>query len=286
MSQELNQEELLAFIKRGIQEDVGEGDHTSMACIPVNKTSTGEFLIKENGIVCGLEVAGEIFSYLDPEIEFTQLMRDGAQVLVGDIVATIQGNSRTILKGERLALNTMQHLSGICSLSRRFADEVSGLDVTILDTRKTTPGLRFLEKWAVRKGGCENYRNGLYDWIMLKDNHIQAAGSITDAVRKVNQYLDENKLDRDITVEIQNLKELDEVLQLSGVRRVMCDNFEIPLLEKAVKITGDKIETEASGGVTLNTVRDIAMTGVDFISVGALTHSAPNFDISLNFIDK
>lgn len=287
MESQLDKDRLRKFIESGLKEDLGERgvDYTSEACVPAENQSRAEFLVKDVGNICGLLIAEEIFNHINDDIEFNAIKKDGDHIIQGDIVATIEGSSKAILKGERLALNTMQRLSGICSLSRRYADEVSASDVKILDTRKTTPGLRFLEKWAVRKGGCTNYRDGLYDWIMIKDNHINAAGSVTKAVNRVHRYLNENALDLNITVEVQNLEELYELMELSDIKRVMLDNFELPLLKEAVRVVDGKYETEASGGVRLNTVRKIADTGVDFISVGALTHSAPILDISLNFIN-
>ncbi len=285
MEEIFDKKELLQFIEKGLEEDLaGQGDHSGNASIPENQTSKAEFLVKDEGILCGLAFANAVFNYLDEDIVFSALVEDGTEVHYGDIVARVEGNTREILKGERLILNTMQRLSGVSTLSRKFAEAVKETDVKILDTRKTTPGMRFLEKWAVRTGGSYNYRTGLYDWIMLKDNHINGAGGITNAVAGVKKYLKENNLDLDMTVEVTNLDELREVLSLEGVRRVMLDNFSTELLGEAVQIVNGKIETEASGGITLETVREKALTGVDFISVGALTHSAPILDISLNFI--
>ncbi len=286
MKIDIDKDKLQAFIRRGLEEDLAaRGDVTSKACIPEDQVSYGKFLIKDSGILSGISIAELIFKTIDPEIKFETLIEDGQAVSYGDICATVEGNSRNILKGERLALNTMQRLSGISTLSRKYAAAVTDLDVKILDTRKTTPGIRFLEKWAVAIGGCYNYRDGLYDWVMIKDNHVNASGGITAAVHNALAYLKEHNLELDITVEVQSIDEVKELMKLDGIRRVMLDNFELVLLREAIALVDGKYETEASGGVNLNTVRDIALTGVDYISVGALTHSAPNFDISLNFVD-
>ena len=270
-----------AFISAALREDVKDGDHTSLACIDAESTDTAKLLVKDEGIIAGVAFAEKVFRKLDPDCQFEILIPDGSKVSHGDIAFHVTTGSQTLLKGERLALNTMQRLSGVSSMSRKFADLVGDLPVTILDTRKTTPLMRFLEKWAVRVGGCTNYRDGLYDWFMIKDNHIDACGSITEAVKRVNAYLKSNNKSLGITVEVRNLKELNEVLEVGQVTRIMLDNFELSTLKEAVGIIGNKFESEASGGVNLNTVRAIAETGVGFISVGALTHSAGSLDMSL-----
>lgn len=277
----LNESLLKDFIQRGLDEDVGNGDHTSLACIPEDSVSTARLLVKDVGVIAGVQLAEEVFTKLDPNCKFERFIDDGSDVFVKDEAFHITCQSRALLMGERLVLNSMQRMSGIATLSSRFAIEVEGLPVKILDTRKTTPGLRFLEKWAVRIGGCYNYRDGLYDWIMIKDNHIDACGNITKAIDQVHQYLSDNHLNLDITVEVRNLVELYEVLDAKPIRRVMLDNFELPLLREAVHIIEDRCETEASGGITLRNVREVAETGVNFISVGALTHSAGSLDLSL-----
>lgn len=274
-------EKIKEFIQRALNEDVKSGDHTSLACIPEDQVSEAKLLVKDEGVIAGVELARMIFEEVDPDAVFTKLIEDGTDVSYGDIVFRIQCNTQALLKAERLALNAMQRMSGIATLSSRFAVEVEGMDVKILDTRKTTPLIRFLEKWAVRIGGCENYRDGLYDWIMIKDNHIEACGGIPQAINQVNKYLQEQNLDLGITVEVRNLVELYEVLETGNVTRIMLDNFEIPILREAIQIVGDRFETEASGGITLNKVRKVAKTGVDYISVGALTHSAGCLDLSL-----
>ena len=280
----IDRELLLHFIQNGLFEDIHEGDHTSLACIPSANRSKARLLVKGDGVIAGVEVAQAILLYVDPQATFDCRIPDGSDVKYGDVVFYTECNSQALLKAERLLLNTMQRLSGIATLSSRFAFEVEDLPVKILDTRKTTPLLRFLEKWAVRLGGCHNYRTGLYDWIMIKDNHVDACGSHTKAIEKVHEYLQKNHLDLDITVEVRNLVELAEVLEKGGVKRIMFDNFEIPILAEAVAHVNGRFETEASGGVTIQTVRKIALTGVDFISVGALTHSAGCLDLSLKVI--
>lgn len=280
----LDKRKLKNFIKRGIEEDVKDGDHTSLACIPPKQRSRAKLLVKDKGVISGIAIAEEIFKYLDPKAKIDVKIKDGTEVKYGDIAFYLECNSQALLKGERLALNTMQRLSGISTLSRQFKNEVKHTKVQILDTRKTTPLLRFLEKWAVAIGGCTNYRDGLYDWIMIKDNHIDAAGSIAKAIKKTNRYLNANKLKLGITVEVRNLKELDEVLKVGNVTRIMLDNFEIKDIRKALKKINGRYESEVSGGVRLNVVKSLAETGVDFISVGALTHSAHSLDLSLKIV--
>lgn len=269
------------FIDEALYEDVRDGDHTSLACIPSDLEKKAKLLVKDEGVIAGVEFAERVFRKLDPDTVFTKYIEDGTDVKYGDIAFEVTANAQALLKGERLVLNTMQRMSGISTMSSRFAVEVEGLPVKVLDTRKTTPLLRFIEKWAVRIGGCTNYRDGLYDWIMIKDNHVDACGSISKAIDKVHEYLQENQLDLGITVEVRNLVELYEVLDKGGITRIMLDNFELPLLREAVATIKGRFESEASGGVTLQTVRKIAETGVDFVSVGALTHSAGCLDLSL-----
>jgi len=281
----IDTEQLKWFIQTALDEDVKDGDHTSQACIPEDQISKAKLLVKDKGIISGVEIARQIFEYLDPNAELEILMGDGSEVAYGDISFYLTCNSQALLKGERLALNTMQRLSGISTLSRAFAKEVKGYPVTILDTRKTTPLLRFLEKWAVEVGGCSNYRDGLYDRIMIKDNHVEAAGSITDAVGRVINYLKENDKQLEMTIEVRSFEELEEVLSLDLSARVMLDNFTPEEMQKAVAIINERMEVEASGGIKLNNVREVAATGVNFISVGALTHSAQSLDLSLKIIN-
>lgn len=272
------------FIRQGLAEDVGEGDHTSMACIRSTRVSKAKLLVKDDGIISGIEVARRIFKEVAAASDFEALIKDGTAVRPGDIAFYVTCPTRALLIGERLALNTMQRMSGISTIASLYAQEVEGLPVRILDTRKTTPGMRFLEKEAVRLGGCSNYRSGLYDWIMIKDNHIDACGDIPTAIARVHEYLHKTSKDLKITIEVRNLVELQQVLDFGGVTRIMMDNFEIPILKEAVALVGNRFETEASGGITLHNVRAFAETGVDFISSGALTHSAGTLDMSLKII--
>jgi len=273
------------FVERALQEDVGEGDHTSQACIPEQAVSKARLLVKEPGRIAGVAVAAFILKKVDNTAIITTHIKDGSDVEIEDIVFEVEANTQSLLLAERLLLNTMQRMSGIATLSNRYHFEVEDLPVTILDTRKTTPLIRFLEKWAVRLGGCTNYRDGLYDRIMIKDNHIEASGGIGAAIKLVQAYLKEQQLELPITIEVRNLVELHEVLRIGQVDRIMLDNFELPLLKEAVATVDKQFETEASGGVNIHTVRQIAMTGVDFISVGALTHSAVSLDMSLKIFD-
>jgi nicotinate-nucleotide pyrophosphorylase (carboxylating) len=277
----LDEKKLDQFIDDALAEDVGSGDHTSNACIDENSRTDAYLLVKDIGVLAGIKLAEKIFSKLDPDLQFRILIPDGTDIKTGDIAFEMNCNTRKMLLGERLALNLMQRMSGIATLSSRFAVEVEDLPVKILDTRKTTPLLRFLEKWAVKIGGCQNYRIGLFDRIMIKDNHIDSCGSIEHAIYKVHEYLNENDLDLAITIEVRNLVELHQVLNTGGVHRIMLDNFELPILREAVATIDGKFETEASGGIHLRNVREYALTGLDFISVGALTHSAGSLDLSL-----
>ncbi len=280
----MTNQELDNFIKAALKEDVGSGDHTSNACIPLKDTSRARCLIKDDGVLAGMKVAKRVFELVDPNSKFRAFKKDGQDVKYGDIAFEVKCNSRKLLLAERIVLNTMQRLSGIATMSDRFAAEVEGLPVKILDTRKTTPLNRFLEKYAVKCGGCHNYRNGLYDWIMIKDNHIDACGSIEEAIKQVKEYLKKKKLKLNITIEVRNLVEVYEVLRVGGITRIMFDNFELPILKEAVAIVNNKFQTEASGGVNLQNVRKIAQTGVQYISAGALTHSAGQLDISLKVV--
>ena len=272
------------FIRRGIAEDVGDGDHTALACIPFSDRKSARLLVKQEGVIAGLTIAEAIFKYLDPSSSWKSLVADGDYVLPGQVAAVLEGNTQAILKGERLALNTMQRMSGIATLSNRLASKVSDLPVRLIDTRKTTPLLRPLEKWAVKLGGCENYRFGLFDRMMIKDNHIDASGSITLALKQVHDYLRFNDLNLEITVEVRNVPEINEVLSVSGCQRIMLDNFSPAQIKEAVLLIGNKMEIEASGGINENNLREYAETGIDFISLGALTHSAGSLDLSLKII--
>lgn len=278
------QQRIQQFIVEALAEDIGAGDFTSEATIPAEKRDTARLLVKEPGILAGVEVARAIFQHVDPSSTFEQRMNDGDSMSVGQEAFFVNCNTRALLKAERLVLNTMQRMSGIATQANRYKFEVEDLPVKILDTRKTTPNLRFLEKWAVRLGGCTNYRDGLYDRIMIKDNHIDASGSITNAIIRVQEFFEQNSMKLPITVEVRNLVELMEVLAIGQVDRIMLDNFEVPLLKEAVAHVGSKFETEASGGINLQSIREVALTGVDYISVGALTHSAVSLDLSLKVV--
>ncbi|MEM9836284.1 MAG: carboxylating nicotinate-nucleotide diphosphorylase [Bacteroidota bacterium] len=272
------------FILEALAEDVGPGDFTSEATIPADKRDTARLLVKDVGVLSGIAVAKMIFEHVDPSCEFDQRMQDGNVMNYGDEAFYVTCNTRALLRAERLVLNTMQRMSGISTLANRYKFEVEDLPVKILDTRKTTPNLRFLEKWAVRLGGCYNYRDGLYDRIMIKDNHVDAAGSLTNAIKSVQTFFTENNMRLPITVEVRNLVELMEVLEVGQVDRIMLDNFEIPIMKEAIAHVGNRFETEASGGINLQSIREVAMTGVDYISVGALTHSAVSVDLSLKVV--
>jgi len=280
------QDQIQAFIKQGLQEDVRDGDHTSLACIPTQNKDKVKLLVKENCVLAGVELAQQILKYVDPEVEIELLKNDGDEVVYGDIAFYATSYSQSLLKAERLLLNAMQRMSGVATMSRQFQKAVEGLPVTILDTRKTTPLIRFLEKWAVRIGGCTNYRDGLYDWIMIKDNHVDANGSITNAVKKVEEYFAKNKMKLGVTVEVRDFEEMRETMAVGKnvVTRIMLDNFEIPKMAEAVKIINGDYQVEASGGITLQSVRAIAETGVDYISSGALTHSPTSKDLSLKIV--
>ncbi len=277
----INKKELHSFIKDALYEDVRDGDHTSLACVPSSAQGQAKLLVKDEGVLAGIELAKEIFNYVDPAFEMEVYLEDGASIKYGDIAFEVAGSSQNILKAERLVLNAMQRMSGIATLSRQFVDAVEGYDVQILDTRKTTPLLRFLEKWAVRIGGATNYRTGLYDRIMIKDNHIDFCGSITKAVIQTQKYLKEKSLDLEITLEVRDMQELQEALTVGQINRIMLDNFDTTTMRKAVELIDGAFEVEASGGITLETVRGYAATGVNFISTGALTHSFRSLDMSL-----
>ena len=276
------------FIDDALYEDVREGDHTSLATIPTDARNKAKLLVKDAGVIAGIELAKVVFKKVDEASTVNVFIEDGSSVSYGDIAFEVECNAQALLKAERLVLNAMQRMSGIASMSNRFKFEVEDLPVTILDTRKTTPLLRFLEKWAVKLGGCENYRHGLYDWIMIKDNHIDACGGIQEAIIRAAEYQIDNGFNLGVTVEVRNLVELYKVLEVGEgkVTRIMLDNFDIPILKEAVQIVDGRFETEASGGVNIHTVRKIAKSGVQFISVGALTHSFISLDMSLKVIKE
>lgn len=282
--QQITDAQINDFIVAGLKEDIGAGDHTSLATIPADSRSRAVLKIKDYGVLAGVELAEKIFRHLDPTAKMTVHKPDGSDVLFGETGFEIEANTRALLQAERLTLNAMQRMSGIATLSSRFAFEVGDLPVKVLDTRKTTPLIRFLEKWAVSIGGCENYRWGLYDWMMIKDNHADAAGGVRKAIERAHAYLKEKNLNLGITVEVRNLVELEEVLNTGGITRIMFDNFEIPILHEAVAFVNGRFETEASGGITLFNVRKYAQTGVNYVSAGALTHSAQPLDLSLKIV--
>lgn len=281
ISEEQFRKELDLIIANGIREDVGDGDHSSLACIPDSARGKAQLLVKDKGIIAGVEFAMMVFRYVDPELRAEVLIPDGSEVRKGDVVLIVEGPSRSILMAERLVLNAMQRMSAIATKTAAYVSMLEGTNTRILDTRKTTPGIRALEKWAVRIGGGENHRFALYDMIMLKDNHIDFAGGITKAIAKTRAYLDEQGRDLKIIVEARNLAEVEEILQSEGVYRILLDNFSLEDTRKAVALIGDRCLTESSGGITENTLRSYAQCGVDYISSGALTHSVSNMDLSL-----
>jgi len=276
--------EIDIIIANAIREDVGDGDHSSLACIPEDATGTAKLLVKDEGIIAGIDFAKQVFEYVDPGLEVDVKIEDGTPVKYGDICFYVSGLSQSILKSERLVLNAMQRMSAIATKTNAYVKLLEGTKTQILDTRKTTPGIRALEKWAVKIGGGENHRFALYDMIMLKDNHIDFCGGITKAISKTQQYLDENELGLKIIVEARSLEEIKEILQNEHVYRILIDNFNYEDTRKAVALIGDKCLTESSGGITLDTARKYAECGVDFISSGALTHSVYNMDLSLKAV--
>ncbi|MBP8982111.1 MAG: carboxylating nicotinate-nucleotide diphosphorylase [Bacteroidales bacterium] len=272
------------FIRNAFAEDIGEGDHTSLSCIPASARGKSMLLIKEAGVVAGVRVALEVFRLFDPQLQTTVFIQDGQKVKPGDIVFETAGSVRSLLQTERLMLNIMQRMSGIATTTRLYADRLQGLHTKVIDTRKTTPGMRLLEKEAVVLGGGSNHRMGLYDMILLKDNHVDFAGGIAKAIAATRDYLQEKKLNLKIEIEVRSLDELEQVLQCGGVDRIMLDNFDPATTRKAVERIAGRYETESSGGITLDTIRAYAECGVDFISVGALTHSIPSLDMSFKAV--
>lgn len=272
------------LIELAIAEDIGDGDHTSLACIPTEAKGKAQLLVKEEGILAGMTVAKKVFNSIDSSIKFTALLEDGTPIKVGDIAFYVEGSRLSILKAERLALNFMQRMSGIATKTNYYVSLLEGLPTKILDTRKTTPGLRAIEKLAVKIGGGENHRMGLYDMIMIKDNHIDYAGGIENAIKTTQAYLNATQKNLKIEIEARNLDELHQILAVGGVDVIMLDNFSFDDLRKAVKLINGNYKTEASGGITEKTIRKYAECGVDFISVGALTHQINSLDLSLKAI--
>ena len=277
-------EEINRLIELAIKEDIGDGDHTSLACIPSTAKGKAKLLVKQTGVIAGVEIARKVFQKIDDHLNVVILIEDGASVKQGDIVLTVEGNSQSILKAERLVLNFMQRMSGIATATRRYVDLLSGLNTKILDTRKTTPGLRLIEKMAVKIGGGENHRMGLYDMVMIKDNHIDYSGGIKEAIEAANEYLKGEETELKIEIEARNLKELQEILATGNVHQIMLDNFSFEDLKTAVKLINGKYIAEASGGITESTIRKYAECGVDYISVGALTHQINSLDLSLKAV--
>lgn len=269
------------FIRNAVLEDVGDGDHTSNACIPPDAPGRAQMMVKEAGVLCGVPIAQQVFLYIDPSLRIQVLLHDGQMVNPGDVVLTVSGKARSILQAERLALNIVQRMSGIASTTRKAVERIAGTGCKVLDTRKTTPGLRFLEKMAVVIGGGENHRFGLYDMMMIKDNHIDYAGGIEKAIQLANEYRTSHHLAIKLEIEARNLGELDRILAVGAVDRVMLDNFSFEDLREGVERVAGRFETEASGGITLENARAYAECGVDYISMGSLTHSAASLDISL-----
>ncbi len=284
ISKEQFNKELDLIIANAIREDIGDGDHTSLSCIPKDATGKAKLLVKDEGIIAGIEFAKKVFAYVDENLEVETLIQDGEKVKYGDIAFYVSGSSQSILQAERLVLNAMQRMSAIATKTRFFADLLEGTKTKVLDTRKTTPGIRALEKWAVKIGGGENHRFALYDMVMIKDNHIDFAGGITQAITKTKTYLAEKGLDIKIIVEARNLEEIKEILSNEGVYRILIDNFNYEDTRKAVALIGDTCLTESSGGINEKTIREYAECGVDFISSGALTHSVYNLDLSLKAV--
>jgi len=269
------------FISGCLREDIGDGDHSSLACIPFDAVGKARLLVKEQGLLSGCSIAGEVFSIIDRDLRFEPFLSDGTKILPGDIVFHVHGRIQSILKSERLVLNILQRMSGIATCTNMYVERIGGLKTKVLDTRKTTPGMRFLEKEAVRTGGGMNHRMGLYDMIMLKDNHVDYAGGIENAVRKTREYLTRTKKNLKVEIEARNLDDVRRIMDIGGVDRIMLDNFNLSDTREAVEMIGGRYETESSGGITLETIRAYAECGVDFISAGALTHHIKSLDLSL-----
>lgn len=281
ISPEQFENELNRIIKNGFREDVGHGDHTSLSCIPSDAQGKAKLLVKDTGIIAGVAFAKKVFEYLDSDLHLETFINDGAKVHHGDVVFHVSGKSQSILQAERFVLNAMQRMSAIATKTAFFVDLLKGTNTKILDTRKTTPGIRALEKWAVKIGGGVNHRFALYDMIMIKDNHIDFAGGISEAITKTKDYLEEKNLDIKIIVEARSIDEIEEILKNDGVYRILIDNFSFEDTKAAVRLINGKCLTESSGGINEKTIRKYAECGVDFISCGALTHSVYNMDLSL-----
>jgi len=285
ISEEQFQTELQLIIANAIREDIGAGDYSSLACIPASANGKAKLLVKDDGIIAGVEFAKMIFKYVDSDLQVETFIEDGTAVKYGDVVFHVSGSSQSILKAERLVLNSMQRMSAIATKTQQYVHLLEGTNTRVLDTRKTTPGFRAAEKWAVKMGGGVNHRFALYDMIMLKDNHIDFAGGISLAIAKTKEYLKDNHLDLKIIVEARSLDEVREILQSGGIYRILLDNFDYETTKEAVKLIGDQCETESSGNINEKTIRFYAECGVDYISSGALTHSVHNMDLSLKAIE-
>lgn len=285
ITQEAFRNEIEIIIANAVREDVGTGDHSSLACIPENAFGKAKLLVKDKGVLAGVEFARLVFKYIDPRLRMTVLMQDGTTVKFGDVAFEVQGPQQSILKAERIVLNAMQRMSAIATKTDYFVQMLKGTSTKILDTRKTTPGIRALEKWAVTIGGGVNHRFALYDVIMLKDNHIDFAGGVTEALKLTSEYIKHHQLDLKIIVEARDLDEIKAILQHGGADRILIDNFNIQETKEAVALIGDLCQTESSGGIDEVTLRHYAECGVDYISSGALTHSVYNMDLSLKAVE-
>ncbi|MCC8198615.1 MAG: carboxylating nicotinate-nucleotide diphosphorylase [Tannerellaceae bacterium] len=272
------------LIKLAFAEDIGDGDHTTLCCIPATATGRSQLIIKEDGVLAGVEMAKRIFHHFDPELQVQTYLEDGTEVRKGDIAFTVEGRVQSLLQTERLVLNVMQRMSGIATTTRKYVKALEGTNTRVLDTRKTTPGMRMIEKEAVKIGGGVNHRIGLFDMILLKDNHVDFAGGIEQAITRAQNYLKEKGKDLKIEIEVRNFDELEQALKVGGIDRIMLDNFNTDDTREAVKRIGGKYETESSGGITFDTLREYAACGVDYISVGALTHSVKSLDMSLKAV--
>ena len=280
----MDKELLKVQIRQWFAEDIGDGDHTSLSCIPATAEGTSQLIIKEEGILAGVEVAKVVFETFDPTLQMETYINDGAHVKPGDIAFRVSGKVLSLLQTERLMLNILQRMSGVATTTHRYVERLEGTGTRVLDTRKTTPGLRLLEKEAVHIGGGTNHRIGLYDMILLKDNHVDFAGGIEQAITRAQQYCKEKGKNLKIEIEVRNFDEINEVLRVGGVDRIMLDNFTPENTKKAVELINHRFETESSGGITIDTLRDYALCGVDFISVGALTHSVKSLDMSFKAV--
>ncbi|MDB5127476.1 carboxylating nicotinate-nucleotide diphosphorylase [Mucilaginibacter sp.] len=280
----MNKEIIHQFIVNALSEDVGDGDHTSLSTIEAGTQGKAKLLVKDTGILAGVELAAEIFREVDPNLKLNIFLNDGAEVKPKDIAFEVEGDAQSILKAERLVLNCMQRMSGIATNTHQIVDLLQGTNTKVLDTRKTTPGMRYLEKWAVRTGGGVNHRFGLYDMILIKDNHVDYSGGIRQAIENANRYINETGKKLAIEIEVRNLDELEQVLQTGNVNRILIDNFNFADLKQAVNMIEGRYITEASGGITIDNIRDYANCGVDYVSVGALTHSVKSLDLSLKAV--